>query len=317
MWQWLRGGSALLGLMLPAAVLAQATDPAAQVAATPSFWASLDPLTWLLILSAGVLAVIVMLLLTAVLLLVNYVVKQQIGYSPIERFIASLPTPTFLSWSRMMALRPAKGKEASYDQDLGHDYDGITELDNGAPPIFNYIFYGTIGFAAIYLFAFWGLNTSSLRMHWEYDQEMKIAAAEKAERAKNAANAVDETNVVLLTDASALEDGKKVYLLSCQACHGAQGQGGVGPNLTDDYWLHGGSIKDIFKTVKYGVPDKGMVSWQAQLSPSQMAAVSSYIHTMHGTNPPNAKAPQGEKYVAAEAEAPAPVDTSKTIVTQR
>ncbi|MDP4173134.1 MAG: c-type cytochrome, partial [Bacteroidota bacterium] len=80
-------------------------------------------------------------------------------------------------------------------------------------------------------------------------------------------------------------------------CHGRQAEGLVGPNLTDDYWIHGGSIKDIFKVVKYGVPSKGMITWQNQLSPLQIQKVSSYVLSLHGTNPPNAKAPQGEKFI--------------------
>jgi cytochrome c oxidase cbb3-type subunit 3 len=91
-----------------------------------------------------------------------------------------------------------------------------------------------------------------------------------------------------------------VYLNSCAACHGQAGEGNVGPNLTDAYWLHGGGIKNVFKTVKYGVPEKGMIAWEKQLSPAQIAQVSSYILSMQGTNPPNAKAPQGELWTDEE-----------------
>jgi len=86
-----------------------------------------------------------------------------------------------------------------------------------------------------------------------------------------------------------------VFLEHCAVCHGNAGEGGIGPNMADDYWLHGGEIKDIFRTVKYGVPDKGMVPWEQTLSPGQIAEVSNFIVTLRGTNPPNAKAPQGEK----------------------
>ena len=80
----------------------------------------------------------------------------------------------------------------------------------------------------------------------------------------------------------------------------ADGGGGIGPNLTDVYWLHGGSIADIFKTVKYGVPEMGMQAWKSELRPANMQEVSSYILTLAGTNPPNAKAPQGEVYTPEE-----------------
>ena len=76
-------------------------------------------------------------------------------------------------------------------------------------------------------------------------------------------------------------------------CHGQKGEGLVGPNFADEYWIHGGGIKNVFKVIKYGVPDKGMIAWQAQLKPADMQKVGSYILTLQGTNPPNPKAPQG------------------------
>ncbi|MEX2379622.1 MAG: cytochrome c, partial [Vicingaceae bacterium] len=94
--------------------------------------------------------------------------------------------------------------------------------------------------------------------------------------------------------------GAAIYQGNCATCHGQLGEGGAGPNLTDDYWIHGGSIKDIFSTVKYGVPEKGMISWQTQFSPEQMQQVSSYIMTLVGTNPPNQKDAEGELYVPEE-----------------
>ena len=99
--------------------------------------------------------------------------------------------------------------------------------------------------------------------------------------------------MTLLADASDLAGGAKIYTTSCVACHGAKGEGGVGPNLTDNYWLHGADIKDVFKTIKYGVDGKGMASWQSVYSPKQLAQVASYVKSLHGTNPPNGKEPQG------------------------
>ena len=115
----------------------------------------------------------------------------------------------------------------------------------------------------------------------------------KAYMAK-AKDMVDENTVQF--DAAGVAVGKELYLKSCVACHGQLCEGGVGPNLTDDYWIHGGSINDIFTPIKYGYPDKGMQSWQQQFSPKQMAQISSFIKTLRGTNPPNAKAPQGDLY---------------------
>jgi cytochrome c oxidase cbb3-type subunit 3 len=116
------------------------------------------------------------------------------------------------------------------------------------------------------------------------------------------ADTVDETNVEMLADENEIALGESLYKANCAACHGQLGEGGVGPNLTDDYWIHGGSIKDVFKTIKYGVPEKGMISWKSQLRPTDMHKVSSFIMTLKGTNPPNAKEPQGEIYNEEPAE---------------
>ncbi|KAA3624060.1 MAG: acyl carrier protein [Bacteroidetes bacterium] len=107
---------------------------------------------------------------------------------------------------------------------------------------------------------------------------------------------IDENNVVLLTDAASLARGKEIFEANCAACHGTKGGGAVGPNHTDNYWIHGGSIQDVFKTIKYGVQEKGMISWQNQLRPEDIQKVASYVLSLQGTNPPNAKAPEGEFY---------------------
>jgi cytochrome c oxidase cbb3-type subunit 3 len=128
----------------------------------------------------------------------------------------------------------------------------------------------------------------------EYAVEMNRADEEMKAYMAKAKDLVDETNVSF--DAAGVETGKALYTKSCVACHGLSGEGGVGPNLTDMYWLHGGSMKDIFKTIKYGYPDKGMQSWQQQFSPKQMQQMTSFIYSLKGTNPPNGKPAQGEKY---------------------
>ena len=99
-----------------------------------------------------------------------------------------------------------------------------------------------------------------------------------------------------MSDASNLEAGKKIFTTTCAACHAADGGGMVGPNLTDNYWIHGGSIVDIFKTIKYGWPEKGMKSWQEDYSPVQMAQLSSYVKSLTGTKPAKAKEPQGDLF---------------------
>ena len=200
--------------------------------------------------------------------------------------------PRISLWDRLNDFRPA-AQEA--DLDLGHDYDGIRELDNRLPPWWLYGFYCTIVFAVVYLWRYHVAHTAPLPAE-EYAIAVRNAEIQKAEYLKKSANNVDENTVKLLTSPADLAAGKAVFESTCFACHGKQGEGGVGPNLTDDYWLHGGSINDIFKTIKYGWPDKGMKSWKDDYSPSQIAQIASYVKSLHGTHPDNPKAPQGTLY---------------------
>ncbi|WP_439880111.1 c-type cytochrome [Pontibacter sp. MBLB2868] len=172
-----------------------------------------------------------------------------------------------------------------------HDFDGIQEYDNDLPPWWKYMFYASIVFGIGYMLHFHVFRTGALQTE-EYEMEMQQAALFAAKNADDP-NAV--TNYEALTDAAALESGKSIFATNCAACHGQEGQGVVGPNLTDEYWLHGGDVNDIFKTVKFGVPAKGMVPWQGKLTKDQILEVSSYILSLKGSNPANAKEPQGEK----------------------
>ena len=190
-----------------------------------------------------------------------------------------------------------KEKDILFD----HEFDGIRELDNNLPPWWVAMFYITIAFAVVYMgyYHFSGAGPSSQE---RYEMEMEEAEEAVAAFIALQGEQVDETNVTLLADAGALTAGKAIYSSYCVACHGTQGEGGIGPNMTDEYWLHGGSISDVFKTVKYGVEEKGMQSWKKQLSAGEMQKVSSYILSLQGTNPPNAKEPQGELYEQASNE---------------
>jgi cytochrome c oxidase cbb3-type subunit III len=169
-----------------------------------------------------------------------------------------------------------------------HEYDGIRELDNNLPPWWVYMFYATIIFAIVYL-GYYHLSSSSDLQIAEYNKEM-----ERAE--KLMASRMNENTVTLVSDKAMLEEGKKIFLENCAACHGMEGQGTIGPNLVDQYWLHGGGVKNIFKTIKNGVAGKSMRAWQNDFSPKQMQEVASYIITLQGTKPANAKEPQGELY---------------------
>ncbi len=192
-----------------------------------------------------------------------------------------------------------------------HDFDGIRELDNRLPPWWVNLFILTIIWAVIYMFYYhWGGNGPSSAE--EYQMEVEQAKKSEAIALAGKANAVDESNVVALTESGPLGEGELIFKNVCAACHGQLGEGLVGPNMTDEYWIHGGGIKNIFKTIKYGVPDKGMISWQSQLTPSDMQKVASYILTLQGTNPPNQKAPQGDIWKETEATAADSTATSGT-----
>jgi len=184
--------------------------------------------------------------------------------------------------------------EKEADHLLEHDYDGIQELDNSLPPWWKYGFYLSVVFAVFYMLRFHVWKTGP-DPEQEYKTEMAVAAKQIEEYRKKAGDNVDEKTVTM-ADAAGIAEGQKIFQSTCFACHGAKGEGGVGPNLTDGYWLHGGTINDVFKTIKYGVTDKGMQAWEKTYSPAQIKNIASYIKTLAGTNPPNAKAPQGEPF---------------------
>lgn len=184
---------------------------------------------------------------------------------------------------------------------LDHEYDGIHELDNNLPPWWKGVFYISIAFAPIYLwfnhFSDFG-NTS----REAYAIEMEVAKDEVRAYLATQENAVDESSVTLLMDREAITRGQSMFLAKCAVCHGQLGEGGIGPNLTDEYWIHGGDIADIFTTIKYGVPEKGMIAWKSEMRPRDMQEVASFIKSLGGTEPDNAKEPQGEFYDEEEEE---------------
>lgn len=198
-------------------------------------------------------------------------------------------------WNKVLGLRPI---EEEKDLIIEHAYDGIHELNNPVPGWFNFLFYGTILFGIGYLFYYYiggyGLNQDQL-----FQAEITKSIEEKAIYLQKSANAIDESNVKLDNSTPVLESGKSIFSGNCAVCHGPTGGGLIGPNLTDEFWLHGGGINNLFKTIKYGVPEKGMVSWEKTLSPKQISEVANYILSLDGTKPAGAKAPQGEKYEPA------------------
>jgi cytochrome c oxidase cbb3-type subunit III len=295
---------ALLGAVFPTFLAAQTPAPAVEANVNMP---SGQELYWFLVITGVTLLVVLLVLALSLLVLVDFYMVEKTGKSIYPSFSGIGKVWAWFSGQR------TKAGSIENETALDHNYDGIIELDNAAPPLFNYILYGTILFAGVYLMYYHVFDMGTLQ-EGEYKKEMAVADAQKAERAKLVKNNVDETNVVALASAEDLSSGNSIYQSNCAACHGAKGEGMVGPNFTDEYWINGGGIKNIFKTIKYGVPEKGMIAWQSQLNPQKMQQVASYILTLAGTNPPNAKAPQGVKYVP-EADATAS-DSTQTAATE-
>lgn len=182
------------------------------------------------------------------------------------------------------------------DKILSHNYDGIQEYDNSLPLWWQYLFLISMVFALVYMVYYHfgpGLSQEEVlagEMREAQEREVRLAAAKKA------AEPADEASVLLAltTQPEVVAKGKEIFLGKCVPCHGQFGQGIVGPNLTDDYWLHGGKITDIKNTVTNGVLEKGMLAWKTMLNEGEINAVVSYVWSLHGTNPPSPKAPEGK-----------------------
>lgn len=209
----------------------------------------------------------------------------------------SLPfTESAFYQSLSKKLTRSKEIEEEHDILLDHDYDGIKELDNVLPPWWVNLFYLTIIFAIIYLVRFHIYNDYDQAS--EFETEMAIAKAEVEKYKLTAPDLMDKDKVTLLTDATALAEGKKLYETNCVACHKLDGGGSIGPNLTDEHWILGGGIKNVFNTLMEGGREgKGMVSWKATIKPSDLQKVASYVLSLQGTNPPDAKPAEGDIWV--------------------
>jgi len=206
---------------------------------------------------------------------------------------------------------------------LEHNFDGIRELDNFLPPWWTWLFIISIVFSVAYILNYHVFKTGDLQ-DVEYYKDMNPEWAESdlkmtgpslrytspykgtgtseiiapIARGKTVEEIAREIVVAtVLTDNESIAKGESIYTTNCVACHGASGEGLIGPNFCDSNWIHGGAINDLIRIINVGVPAKGMIPWDKTLTPVQILQVASYILTFEGTNPPNQKAPEGESYV--------------------
>ncbi|HEX8657038.1 MAG TPA: cbb3-type cytochrome c oxidase N-terminal domain-containing protein [Hymenobacter sp.] len=278
-----------LRYFLGATVLLLATRPALSqaaetVAAANATGPNVEMLFWFVLSTLGLVLLIFLLLFTALL----------VKLRPQLRKVYALPTVQGTWSGRVLGLLigDARLVTGEYrDELMGHEYDGITEYDNDLPPWWKYGFYLTIVFAFAYVGYYHVFNAGPLQTA-EYAAEMQQAALLVSADADDPNKL---TTYAALTAAADLSAGKALFVTNCAPCHGANAEGKVGPNLTDEYWLHGGEINKIYKTIKFGVPSKGMVAWKGKLSGKQILQVASYIQSVQGSKPAGAKEPQGEK----------------------
>jgi len=239
-----------------------------------------------------ILVLIILIGIEAIIASLENIMIQSLDEEAKSKFLAEKKRS---NWIMNTYKKLAGGKPIEEEGEiiLDHDYDGIKELDNSLPPWWLYAFYISIIFAVVYLVRFHILDGPSSSK--EYEMEMASATKAIEEYKKTAKDLIDVETVELLTDASDLEAGKAIFNTNCVACHMADGGGGIGPNLTDQNWILGGGIKNVFHTISEGGRDgKGMISWKSTLKPLEMAQVASYVLNFQGTTPANPKDPQGE-----------------------
>jgi cytochrome c oxidase cbb3-type subunit 3 len=190
------------------------------------------------------------------------------------------------------------------DRLMDHEYDGIREYDNPLPRWWTMILWGTVAFSILYAFNVPGIGIGKGRIA-NYEAEMARAASAESARAvlRPMPATLDDAALLALTkDPVRLAEGKRLFVANCTPCHREDAGGNIGPNLTDEYWIHGGRPSQILATVSSGVPDKGMPTWSQVLRPGQVASAVAYVITLRGTHPPNPKAPQGTKAERHDAE---------------
>lgn len=279
---------------------AQTADAAAAVAQIAPNYGGLSQLEFYAIATVIGLEIVVILFLA---FMVRRSYRELTGVSDLALATSVKESRFAVLWNKLdkNVFTRAVPVEQEADVLLDHDYDGIKELDNALPPWWKWGFYFTIIVAVIYIFNYHVFGTGK-NPEQEYAAEMAEGKRLEEQYKARTKTLVDENNITL-ADADGIAAGKALYTTSCVACHMADGGGGIGPNLTDEYWIHGGGLNDIYKTLKIGYPDKGMQSWESLYSPAQMRNLTSFVKSLKGTKPATPKAPQGD--VFSETAAPA------------
>jgi len=262
-------------------------------------------------LTAMVFISIILVIVAALYLLkVLNVVVRQAGEERSKRLgITYIPQPSW--WDNLtQKLNASVPLAEEKDIDMGHDFDGIRELDNHLPPWWKWLFVGTVIWGVIYFSVYHITNSMPLSIG-EYENELTDAAEQvRILRASQPAAVIDENTLTYTKDEGIISKGKIIFTGNCVACHRGDGGGNtIGPNLTDNYWLHGGEMKNVFITIKTGVVEKGMPAWGKAMSPQDVRDVAFYVMSLQGTNPKDAKAAQGELFTPVPAEEPILTDS--------
>ncbi|WP_191859016.1 cbb3-type cytochrome c oxidase N-terminal domain-containing protein [Hanstruepera ponticola] len=246
-----------------------------------------------------VLVLLILVAVEAIVSSMDNILYQSLDAKAKARYDArKSSTPKVIIWiqNTYKKLLGQKPVEEEHEIILDHNYDGIRELDNDLPPWWLYGFYASIIFGAIYLIRYHVFNGPN--QYEELEAKYAQAEIEIEEYRRTAKDLVDINTVTVLTDAADIKAGQVIFEENCVACHMADGGGGIGPNLTDKYWILGGGIKNVFKTVSEGGRNgKGMIAWKQSLKPSEIAQVSSYVLQFEGTTPAKPKEAEGEIWV--------------------
>jgi cytochrome c oxidase cbb3-type subunit III len=221
---------------------------------------------------------------------------QALGYKPEEIKKKSPEKVTVQTKGIVSRIIDYLVSDKGSEVDLNHDYDGISELDNRTPQWWTAAFIFTILIAVIYSYRTFVSGTMPDQIT-ELNAEISLAKKTKMNQLSSINEEIDDNSVVLLDDDNKFK-GSLIFSANCVACHGQNGEGNVvGPNLTDDYWLHKGNVKDVFYSIKYGYVEKGMKSWKNDFSSLQIAQLATYVKSLRGSNPANAKPKQGDLYI--------------------